>query len=44
MCELVYSMEKKEEIKDIIEAGCLEIELLFIDFEHRINKLYEKYD
>jgi len=28
------------EINDIIEAGCLEIELLFIEFEYKLNQLF----
>jgi hypothetical protein len=29
-----------DKIEDIIEAGCLEIELLFIEFEHKMNQLF----
>lgn len=29
-----------EEIEDIIEAGCLEIELLFIEWEYKTKQLF----
>jgi len=29
-----------QETEDIIEVGCLEIELLFIEFEHKMNQLF----
>ena len=31
------------EIDEIIEAGSLEIELLFIEFEYKINQLFIKH-
>jgi hypothetical protein len=31
-----------EEIEDIVEAGCLEIEMLFIEFEHKLNQLFKE--
>jgi len=34
----------KEELKDIIDAGILRIEYLFIDFEAKINKLFDNYE
>jgi hypothetical protein len=33
-----------DKIEDIIEAGELEIELLFMEFEYKLKKLFEKYD
>ena len=30
----------KDDIDDIIEAGCLEIELLFLEWEYKMNKLF----
>jgi len=30
-----------DEVKDIIEAGVLEIELLFIEFEYKLNQLFK---
>jgi|TARA_R110000787_G_scaffold90130_1_gene190594 hypothetical protein len=31
-----------ETIEDIVESGCLEIELLFIEFEYKMNQLFIK--
>lgn len=31
-----------EKIEDIIEVGCLEIELLFIEWEYKMNQLFTK--
>lgn len=33
-----------EKIQDIIEAGILRIEYLFIDYEEKINKLFDDYE
>ena len=30
----------KDDIEDIIDVGCLEIELLFIEWEYKINQLF----
>jgi hypothetical protein len=31
-----------DEVKEVIEAGCLEIELLFIEFEWKMNQLFKE--